>query len=135
MVADNAGGEVAGVPAKTGSATRRLDFPPRLRLAPADRLYPQSGGFLLRSDLRFLQFLRKLLKSALLLFKHVAIGMIVGLMDLMRQIREASFQDLDEDGSFVVVEGQGVHISFPHQGTEAAVVTATPTLDRSVFSG
>jgi hypothetical protein len=87
----------------------------------------------LREDLRFLQSLKKLLERALLFFKHVAIRMIVGLMDLMRQLREASLQDLDEEGSFVVVEGQGVHISVPYEGTGAAFVTVTPTLNRSVF--
>jgi hypothetical protein len=89
----------------------------------------------LREDLRFLQSLKKLLERALLFFKHVAIRMIVGLMDLMRQLREASLQDLDEEGSFVVVESQGVHSSFPSQGTGAAVVTVTTSLGESNAPG
>ena len=47
------------------------------------------------------------------MFEHVAIHTTVGLMYLVRQLRQVSFQDLDEQGSFVVVEGQAVHISFP----------------------
>jgi hypothetical protein len=91
-------------------------------------------GFLLRRDLRILDSLHKLLERALLFFKHVAIRMIVGLMDLMRQLREASLQDLDEEGSFVVVESQGVHISFPYRA-QGRIVTVTPTHKRSVFAG
>jgi hypothetical protein len=113
--------------------------PPPLALqvpaCPCRPAPPAAGGFLLRRDLRFLQSLYKLLEPALLFFKHVAIRTIVGLMDLMRQLREASFQDLDEECSFVVVEGEGVHSSFPYLRTEAAVVTVAPTLNRSAVPG
>ena len=42
------------------------------------------GSFLLLGNLRFLQSLNKLLERAFLFFKHFAIRMIVGLMDLVR---------------------------------------------------
>jgi hypothetical protein len=64
------------------------------------------------------------LERALLFFEHAAIRMVVGLMDLVRQLREVSSQDLDEQGSFVVVEGQGVHSSSPFGVLEKAAASA-----------
>ena len=45
--------------------------------------------------------------------ESVAIGAIVSLMDFMRQLRDISVQELHEQGSLVVVQGQWTHISFP----------------------
>jgi hypothetical protein len=76
-------------------------------------------------DLRLLDFLQQLLKGALLLFEHVAIRTIVGLVDLVRQPREVSLQDFDEQGSIVVAEGQGVHVSSPIGVPKKAAAAAT----------
>jgi hypothetical protein len=75
------------------------------------------------------------LKRALLLFEHVTIRTIIGLVDLVRQLRDVSAQDLDEQGPFVVVEGQGVHIRFPIGVLEktAAWLSAAATVTKPVL--
>jgi hypothetical protein len=76
------------------------------------------------------------LKRALLLLEHVAIRTIVGLVDLVRHLREVSTQDLDEQGPFVVVEGQRVHIRFPIGVLEkaAAWLPAAATLTKPILA-
>lgn len=57
----------------------------------------------------------------MLFFEHIAILTLVGLVYLVRQLCEVNFQYLNEQGSFVVVESQGMHISFPFGVLEKAV--------------
>lgn len=63
-------------------------------------------------------------------------GALSGPLLVKQSIETESVLDSAEpEGSFVVVGSQGVHISFPDQGTDAAVVTVTPSLQRSVIAG
>ena len=71
------------------------------------------GRHLSAFNLRLLHSSKQLLECALLCFKRIAKRMIVGVMDLMRQICEDSFEDLNEQSSFIVVKGQGVHFDRP----------------------
>ena len=89
----------SGLGQEGSSRSRHVTCPPRGIRFPTELLHPHPWAFYVGDDLRFLQSFQQVLERALLFFEHVAISTIVGLMNLVGQHREVSFQDLDEQGS------------------------------------
>jgi hypothetical protein len=82
--------------------------------------------------LRFLQPCRELLKCVLFSAEAVAIRMVVGLMNLVRQLFEPILEQCQEQRSLVVAEHQGTHRVTPAKKHGGEQIIASIRLAREL---